>query len=100
MGGTAHSSESTQDLEERVEKTPRLVVVAAAVAAVLASATNFALGHVRLGVDVASIGLLVVGAGMSWLSMERRRVRQAEREMQVKTSGATPRATFRSGRPA
>ncbi|WP_156686966.1 LapA family protein [Mycobacterium sp. Marseille-P9652] len=92
MGRTARTPQSAHDLEERVERKPRLVVVAAAVLTLLASVANFALGHVRLGVDVASIGLLTVGAGMSWLAMERRRVRQAEREMTV--DGALPPARW------
>jgi hypothetical protein len=73
-------SQTPEDLEEKVERTPRLIVVAAAVIAFVVCVANFALGHVGLGVAAASIGLLVIGAGLSWLSMERRRVRQAERE--------------------
>jgi hypothetical protein len=71
------------DLEERVERAPRLFVVAVAILAVAASVANFALGQPRVGVTAASIGLLAIGAGLSWLSMERRRVRQAERELVI-----------------
>jgi hypothetical protein len=74
------AGESEEDLEEEVEKTPRLVAVGAAVVAFVVSVANFALGQVSLGVAAASIGLLVIGAGLSWLAMERRRVRQAERD--------------------
>jgi hypothetical protein len=64
-------------------------VIAAAIIAVLASVANFALGHPNAGVLSASIGLLAIGAGLSWLSMERRRVREAERAL------ATQRAAQR-----
>jgi hypothetical protein len=45
--------------------------------------TNFAFGQVGFGVAAVSIGLLVFGAGLSWLAMERRRIRQAERESPI-----------------
>jgi hypothetical protein len=90
MADNAHAPDDTpttrprteeQDLEERVERAPRLFVVAVAILAVAASVANFALGQPRVAVTAASIGLLAIGAGLSWLSMERRRVRQAEREL-------------------
>lgn len=61
------------------ERMPRLVVVVATLAFVVGLA-NFALGHARFGVDAAIIGLLGFGAGLSWLAMDGRRIRQAERE--------------------
>jgi hypothetical protein len=63
-----------------VERIPRMVVVVAAVVVFVVGLTNFALGQVGLGVAAVSIGLLVFGAGLSWLAMERRRIRQAERD--------------------
>jgi uncharacterized membrane protein YiaA len=63
-----------------VEKIPRIVVVAAVVMVFVVGLTNFAFGQVRVGVAAVSVGLLVFGAGLSWLGMEGRRVRQAERE--------------------
>ncbi|OBA82908.1 hypothetical protein A9W99_09920 [Mycobacterium sp. 1164966.3] len=63
-----------------VERIPRMVVVGAAVIVFVVGMANFALGQVRLGVAAVSIGLLVFGAGLSWLAMERRRIRDAERE--------------------
>src|ERR1700759_2364834 len=63
-----------------VERIPRLVVIAAAVVVFVVGLTNFALGQVGLGVAAVSLGRLVFGAGLTWLAMERRRVRQAERE--------------------
>ncbi len=41
---------------------------------------NFALGHVGAGVAAVIAGLLAFGAGMAWLAMDSRRVRQAERD--------------------
>jgi hypothetical protein len=76
---TGSQAGAPDDLEEQVEKAPRLFVVAAAVIAVAASVLNFAYGHPNAGVLAASIGLLAIGGGLSWLSMERRRVRDAER---------------------
>jgi hypothetical protein len=63
-----------------VEMVPRIVAVAAAAVVFVVGITNFALGQVGLGVAAVSVGLLVFGAGLSWLAMERRRIRQAERE--------------------
>ncbi|OBF79505.1 hypothetical protein A5791_11355 [Mycobacterium sp. 852002-51163_SCH5372311] len=63
-----------------VERIPRMVVVGAAVIVFVVGIANFALGQVGLGVAAVSIGLLVFGAGLSWLAMERRRIREAERE--------------------
>nr|WP_231996008.1 LapA family protein [Mycobacterium sp. 852002-51163_SCH5372311] len=57
-----------------------MVVVGAAVIVFVVGIANFALGQVGLGVAAVSIGLLVFGAGLSWLAMERRRIREAERE--------------------
>ena len=56
------------------------VAVAAAVLAMAVCVVNFALGHVNLGIDAAIVGLLALGAGLDWLAMDRRRIRQAERE--------------------
>ncbi|UGT94314.1 LapA family protein [Mycobacterium ostraviense] len=59
---------------------PGLVVVAGAVLAFVVSIANFALGQVGLGLAAAIGGLLSFGAGLAWLAMERRRVREAERQ--------------------
>ena len=77
-----HVRESTdgEKLIGDVEKIPRIVVVAAVVMVFVVGLTNFAFGQVRVGVAAVSVGLLVFGAGLSWLGMEGRRVRQAERE--------------------
>jgi hypothetical protein len=72
---------------EDVERTPRIVVIAAAAVVFVVGITNFALGQVGLGVAAVSVGLLVFGAGLSWLTMERRRIRQAEREWLIDRPG-------------
>lgn len=61
-------------------RTPGLVVVGAAVLALVVCVTNFALGEVGVGVAAAIIGLMALGAGLDWLSIDRRRIRQAERD--------------------
>jgi hypothetical protein len=61
------------------ERVPSLVVVAAAILTFVVGIMNFAFGQVSLGVGAVALGLLIFGAGLSWLSMERRRVREAER---------------------
>lgn len=68
------------ELERKAETIPSVVVVAAGVVSFGVSVAEFAFGQARLGVATASVGLLVIGAGLSWLAMERRRIRQAERD--------------------
>jgi hypothetical protein len=65
---------------ENAGRTPGLAVVAAAVLAFAVCVTNFALGEVNAGIDAAIVGLLAFGAGLDWLAMDRRRMRQAGRE--------------------
>jgi len=65
--------------ETESERTPGPVVAAAGVLALLICVTNFALGQAVAGVYAAIIGLLSFGAGLSWLVMDRTRIRQAER---------------------
>jgi Na+-driven multidrug efflux pump len=60
--------------------TPGLVVVAAAGLAFVVCVANFALGQAGAGVAAAIVGLLTFGAGLAWLAMDRRRIRDAERE--------------------
>lgn len=68
------------EFEDAAERRPVLMVMAGAVLAFVVSVVAFAFGQAGVGVSVASGGMLVFGAGLSWLSMERRRVREAERE--------------------
>ena len=52
---------------------------------------NFALGHVGIGVGAVIAGLLAFGAGMAWLTMDSRRVRQRLALRSVPTRGRAPR---------
>ena len=63
---------------------PGLVVVGAAVLAFVVCVTNFALGQAHAGVAAAIVGLLAFGAGLSWLAMDRRRIRDAERNWSMR----------------
>jgi len=65
------------------DRSPGLVVVAAAVLAFVVCVTNFALGEAHAGVAAAIIGLLAFGAGLSWLAMDRRRIRDDERNWRM-----------------
>jgi hypothetical protein len=68
---------------QHLERSPGFVVVAAAVLALLMCVADFALGKAHAGVAAAIIGLLAFGAGLSWLGMDRRRIRDAERHRRV-----------------
>lgn len=76
----SEAAPSNGDPIDDVERAPGLVVVAGAVLAFGVCVVNFALGQVTIGIAAAIAGMLALGAGLAWLSMERRRVRQAERE--------------------
>lgn len=69
------SVESVQDSE----RLPGLVVLGIAALGFLTCVTNFAFGHAGAGVTAAIVALLAFGAGLSWLGMDRRRIREAER---------------------
>lgn len=71
-----HADQSAQDSVRR----HGLVVVAAVGLAFVACLANFALGHAEAGVVAVIAGLLAFGAGMAWLAMDSRRIRQAERD--------------------
>jgi membrane associated rhomboid family serine protease len=75
-----HADESMNDMND-VERAPRLVVVAGVVLAFVVCIANFALGQVGIGIAAAIGGLLAFSAGLAWLAMERRRVRDTEREL-------------------
>lgn len=64
-------------------RTTGLVIVAAAALAFVVCVANFALGQARAGVTAGIVALLAFGAGLAWLSMDRRRIRQAERDWVV-----------------
>lgn len=68
-------------------RTPGLVVVCAAALAFVVCVANFALGQARAGVTAAIIAMLAFGAGLAWLGMDRRRVRQAQRDWVIGHQG-------------
>jgi hypothetical protein len=65
---------------QHAERTPGLVVVGAAALAFVLCVANFSLGKAGAGVAAAIVAMLAFGAGLSWLAMDRRRIRQAERD--------------------
>ena len=86
----AYADHSVQDSVRR----HGLIVVAAVGLAFVACLANFALGHVGAGVAAVIAGLLAFGAGMAWLAMDSRRVRQAEPRLGLRgapTMGRVPR---------
>ena len=64
-------------------RTPGRIVVVLAVLAFAVCVSNFALGEAGAGVVPAIVVLLAFGAGLSRLAMDRRRIRQAERDSLV-----------------
>lgn len=72
-----------RDVDESVRGsgwTSGQVVVGAGVLALVVCVANFALGEVSAGITAAIVALLAFGAGLDWIGMDRRRIRQAERE--------------------
>lgn len=65
-------------------QTPGLVAVAAAALAFAVCVVTFALGEAGAGVVAAIISMLAFGAGLSWLAMDRRRIRDAERQWVIR----------------
>ncbi len=61
-------------------RAPGLLLVAVGVAAFVMCLAAFALGQAGAGVGAVVVALLSVGAGLAWLTMEGRRVRQVERD--------------------
>ncbi|KKC05760.1 hypothetical protein [Mycobacterium nebraskense] len=68
--------ESARDFE----RTPGLVIVGAAALAFAVCVATFALGDAGAGVAAAIVALLAFGAGLAWLAMDRRRIRETERK--------------------
>lgn len=71
---------SVDEPAPRLRRTPGVSVATAGVLALVVCVANFALGEVSAGVSAAIVGLLAFGAGLDWVSMDRRRIRQAERD--------------------
>jgi Flp pilus assembly protein TadB len=61
-------------------KTPGFLLIAIGVVAFVVCLASFAIGQVGVGVGAVVVALLAGGAGMAWLTMEGRRIRQLERE--------------------
>lgn len=77
-----HDRTSTAEARD-LAQTPGIVIVGAAALAFVVCIATFALGHAGAGVAAAIVAMLAFGAGLSWLAMDRRRIRQAEREWPV-----------------
>ena len=73
------NAEPARDLK----RTPGLVIVGAAALAFVVCVATFALGDAGAGVAAAIVALLAFGAGLDWLAMDRRRIRQADREWPI-----------------
>jgi hypothetical protein len=88
MGDTARDPvdhhRTTQPLAGETMKNtanaPGLILVAAGVVAFVIALASFALTRIGVGVGGLVVALLAAGAGTGWLTMEGRRVRQAERD--------------------
>ena len=91
MGDTAQDPvdhhRTTQPLAgetmKNTAKTPGLVLVAAGVVAFVFALASIAFARIGVGVGALVVALLAAGAGTAWLTMEGRRVRQAERDSET-----------------
>lgn len=68
---------------EGVGRTPGLIIVGAAALAFALCVAAFALGYASAGVAAAIVAMLAFGIGLAWLAMDRRRIREAEREFPI-----------------
>lgn len=64
-------------------KTPGLFLVAAGVVAFVFALASIAFARIGVGVGALVVALLAAGAGTGWLTMEGRRVRQAQRDSET-----------------
>jgi protein-S-isoprenylcysteine O-methyltransferase Ste14 len=69
-------------------KAPGLAFVAVAVVAFVVCLAGFAVRQVNVGIGAAIVALLAAGAALACLSMERRRVRQVQRDWSSTRRGA------------
>ncbi|BBY08663.1 hypothetical protein [Mycobacterium noviomagense] len=69
-------------------KVPGLVLLGAGVVAFVVCLAAFAMGQVGVGVAAVVVALLSVGAGLGWLTMEGRRVRELQRQRLPHPPGA------------
>ncbi|MCV6973736.1 LapA family protein [Mycobacterium bourgelatii] len=75
-----YADEPKADSLVEAQRAPGLVAVVGAVLAFVVSLANFALGQVGVGIAAGIGGFLVFAGGLAWLLLERRRIRDAERE--------------------
>jgi hypothetical protein len=88
MGDTARDPvdrhRTTQPLAgeamKNTARAPGLALMAAGVVAFVIALASFALSRTGVGVGALVVALLAAGEGTAWLTMEGRRVRQAERD--------------------
>lgn len=91
MGDTAQDPvdhhRTTQPLAGETMKntanTPGLFLVAAGVVAFVFALASIAFARIGVGVGALVVALLAAGAGTGWLTMEGRRVRQAQRDSET-----------------
>lgn len=69
-------------------KIPGLVLLGAGVVAFVICLAAFAMGQVGVGIAAVVVALLSVGAGLAWLTMEGRRVRDIQRQRLAYRPGA------------
>lgn len=74
------AARSRDESVRRSARTPGVVVVFAAALAFVVCVANFALGQASAGVAAAIVAMLAFGAGLAWLAMDGRRIRQAQRD--------------------
>lgn len=80
---TRHTAGQDWTPDQDSPRSPGLLTVAAAALSFAVCVATFALGHAGAGVAAGTVALLALGAGLAWLSMDRRRFRQAERDCLV-----------------
>jgi uncharacterized membrane protein YcjF (UPF0283 family) len=76
MGDTANCPDETLTTTAKMQG---LLLVGLAVISFVVCLTSFAMRQTGVGVSAASISLLAVGAALSWLTTEARRVRDVQR---------------------
>ncbi|BBZ69560.1 hypothetical protein [Mycobacterium paraseoulense] len=74
-----HDRTNRRESARDVGRTSGLVFVGAAALAFVVCVATFALGDAGAGVAAAIVALLGFGAGLAWLAMDGRRIRQEER---------------------
>ena len=80
VGGDRITRREGDESVRRSRWTSGHLVVGAGLVAVVVCVANFALGEVGAGIAAAIVGLMAFGVGLDWIGMDRRRIRQAERE--------------------